>query len=113
MPDRPSLPVLSKLLGQFTMSPSARPPLGPPTMSPSARPPLGPPGVALEWSTDGGVVLDLGHVGDVEAQSAEMADVVLRALCGGREQSPGRHPTVFTMEPECREKEEPGEIRTP
>ena len=25
MPDRPSLPVLSKLLGQFNMSPSARP----------------------------------------------------------------------------------------
>src|SRR5271166_1506571 len=104
MPDRPSLPVLSKLLGQFTMSPSARP---------IHYVPLGPPGVALEWSTDGGVVLDLGHVGDVEAQSAEMADVVLRALCGGRGQSPGRHPTVFTMEPECREKEEPGGTRTP
>ena len=33
-----------------------------------------------------------------------MADVVLRALCGGRWQSPDRHPTVLTMEPECREK---------
>ena len=96
------------------MSPSARPPSARPLCPPRpALCPLGPPGVALEWSTDGGVVLDLGHVGDVEAQSAEMADVVLLALCGGREQSPGRHPTVFTMEPECREKEEPGEIRTP
>ena len=43
-------------------------------------------GVALEWSTDGGVVLDLGHVGAVEAQSPEMADVVFEhcAAAGGK-----------------------------
>ncbi len=44
MPDRPSLPVLSNLLGQFTMSPRPYvPPAWPPsawqfTMSPSASP---------------------------------------------------------------------------
>ena len=47
-------------------------------------------GVALERSTGGGVVLDLGHVVAVEAQSAEMADVVLRAMRGGRGQGSGR-----------------------
>ncbi len=45
-------------------------------------------GFRMEWSTGGCVVLDLRHVGDVEAQSSEMADVVLRALRGGRRQGP-------------------------
>ena len=42
----------------------------------------------MEWSTSGRVVLDLRHVVDVEAESSEMVDVVLRALRGGRGKVP-------------------------
>ena len=68
-------------------------------------------GVALEWSTDGGAVLDLGHVGAVEAQSPEMADVVLRALCGGRGQGSGGRAIVLAVESERREEERTGGTR--
>ena len=68
-------------------------------------------GVALEWSTDGGVVLDLGHVGAVEAQSPEMADVVLRALRGGRGQGSAGRTIVLAVEPERREEEGTGGTR--
>ena len=70
-------------------------------------------GFPMEWSTSGRVVLDLRHVVDVEAESSEMADVVLRALRGGRGQDPGQHPTVLAVEPERREKEGVRERRTP
>jgi len=59
----------------------------------------------MEWSPGGGVVLDLRHAVDVEAQSSEMADVVLRALRGVRGQGPGEYPTVLAVEPERRAKE--------
>ncbi len=62
-------------------------------------------GFPMEWSTRGRVVLDLRHIVAVEAESSEMADVVLRALRGGRGQGPGEHPTVLAVEPERREKE--------
>ena len=62
-------------------------------------------GIPMERSTGGGVVLDLCHVVDVEAQSSEMADVVLRAMRGGRGQGPGGHPAVLALEPERREEE--------
>ena len=70
-------------------------------------------GFPMEWSTSGRVVLDLRHVVDVEAESSEMVDVVLRALRGGRGQGPGEHPTVLAVEPERREKEGVRERRTP
>src|SRR5208282_5217105 len=56
-------------------------------------------GIPMECSTGGGVVLDLRHVVDVEAQSSEMADVVLRAMRSSRGQGPGDHSTVLTVEP--------------
>ena len=70
-------------------------------------------GFPMEWSTGGGVVLDLRHVVDVEAQSSEMADVVLRAMRGGRGQGPGEHPTILAVEPERREEEGTGGRRPP
>ena len=54
----------------------------------------------MEWSPGGGVVLDPRHAVHVEAQSSEMADVVLRALRGIRGQGPGEYPTVLAVEPE-------------
>ena len=57
-------------------------------------------GGGLEWPADGGGVLDLGHVVAMGAQSPEMADVVLRALCGGRGPGSGGRPIVLTMEVE-------------
>src|SRR4051812_18334573 len=50
-------------------------------------------GLALEWPAGSGVVLDLCHVVAVEAQSPEMAIVVLRAVRGGGGQGPGGYPT--------------------
>ena len=41
-------------------------------------------GSRMERPAGGGTVLDLGHTVDVEAQSSEMADVVLPALSGSR-----------------------------
>src|SRR5208337_3225563 len=70
-------------------------------------------GFPMEWSSGGGVVLDLRHAVDVEAQSSEMADVVLRALRGVRGQGPGEYPTVLAVEPERRAKEGVRERRTP
>ena len=62
------------------------------------------------WSgrLGGRVVLDLCHVVALEAQSSEMADVVLRALRDGRGQGSGGYPTVLAVEPRCREKERTG-----
>src|SRR5664279_4323962 len=69
-------------------------------------------GFALEWPVGGGGVLDLRHVGAVGAQSPEVADVVLRALRGGRGQGSRGHPTVPAVEPEPGEKEGTGGARS-
>src|SRR5262249_1081061 len=45
-------------------------------------------------------------------QSPEMTDVVLRAPLGGRGQGSEGYPTVFAVEPRCRDKERPERPRT-
>ena len=70
-------------------------------------PPGGNNGLAIRYP----VVLDLGHVGAVEAQSPEMANVVLRALCGGRGQGSGGRAIVLAVESERRAEERTGGTR--
>ena len=55
-------------------------------------------GVAMEWPAGGSVVLDHCHTVAMEAQSAELAELVLRALRGGGSGS-GGYPTVLALEP--------------
>src|SRR5262245_60702730 len=68
-------------------------------------------GVALEWPISGVGVLDLRHVGAVGAQCPEVADLVLRALRGGRGQGPWGHRIVPAMEPEPGEEAGTGGTR--
>src|SRR5277367_1270879 len=57
-------------------------------------------GFGLERPVSGDGVLDLCHVVDAQAQPAKMADVVLRAMCGGRGKGSGGHPAVLALEPD-------------